>query len=138
MRHPTFQQIYMHLALDLAQRSTCERLKVGCVITSLDYRQIYAIGYNGNASGFPHRCDHADRPGACGCVHAEANAITNSMAPHGTPKVVFCTHGPSCVHCAKMLVNMGGVQQFYYYDRYRSEEGLEVFNTAGIGMTQVL
>ena len=54
---PTFEEIYLSLAFSLAERSTCKRLRVGTVITSTDYRKVLAVGYNGNASGLPNRCD---------------------------------------------------------------------------------
>jgi deoxycytidylate deaminase len=64
---PTFEAIYLAFAAQLAQRSTCGRLSVGCVITSTDFRYVYAVGYNGNAAGLKNGCDQ-DVPGACGCV----------------------------------------------------------------------
>lgn len=63
---PSFPEIYMRLAMELSRRSTCKRLQVGTVITSVDYRMVYAVGYNGNANGLPNECDR-DEPGNCGC-----------------------------------------------------------------------
>ncbi len=70
---PSFQEVYMDLATSIARRSTCvrtsssgERMAVGCVITSTDFRKVLAVGYNGNASGLPNQCD-STTPGACGC-----------------------------------------------------------------------
>lgn len=62
----SFEQIYMRLAQMMAERSTCARLHVGCVITSTDFRYVYGVGYNGNASGLPNGCD-SEEPGKCGC-----------------------------------------------------------------------
>lgn len=66
MSRPSFRSIYMRLALMMAERSTCQRLQVGCVITSVDFRYVYGVGYNGNASGLPNTCDRST-PGNCGC-----------------------------------------------------------------------
>lgn len=67
---PTFGEIYMRFALSMAERSTCLRgLKVGTVITSTDNRKVYAVGYNGNATGLPNQCDLTgpEAVGNCGC-----------------------------------------------------------------------
>lgn len=68
---PSFPDIYMRLAGSLAERSSCGRgLRVGCVISSPDYRKILAVGYNGNAAGLPNGCDDPTAVGACGCFLA--------------------------------------------------------------------
>lgn len=130
MSRPTFDVIWMGLAHKLSERGTCARLQVGCVIASLDNRQIYAIGYNGNAEGFPNCCDSVE-PGACGCLHAEDNAVINCTAPRGSLKLVYCTHLP-CVMCAKRLVNLGGVLRVFYATEYRLTASKEVFERARI------
>jgi len=125
----------MRMAGLLVGRSTCARLKVGCVIASADFRKVLAMGYNGNASGLPNLCD-SEEPGKCGCLHAEENAVINCDSPRHWPKIVFCTHEP-CKMCAKRLVNLGGVQKVYYNEPYRLHEGLEVFKLAGIPCEQM-
>lgn len=105
-------------------------MKVGCAIVSPDFRKVLSIGFNGNASGLPNECD-SDTPGACGCIHAEANAIVNCDAPRGTEKVVFCTHLP-CAACAKLLINLGNVQEVIYLNDYRIRRGLELLDIVGI------
>jgi len=57
MCRPTFEQVYMDFAIAISRRSTCKRLQVGAVITTTDFRKVLAIGYNGNASGLPNRCN---------------------------------------------------------------------------------
>ena len=113
MSRPSFHDIYMRLACLMSERSTClrtnsagELMKVGAAIVSADFRQVYAIGYNGNASGLPNRCD-SNEPGKCGCIHAETNAIVSCSAPRDESKVVFCTHLP-CTACAKLIIQLGG------------------------------
>jgi deoxycytidylate deaminase len=70
---PPFEEIYMKMAVEVSRRSTCRRtnsagelMKVGCVITTTDFRKVVALGYNGNASGLPNGCD-SEEPGKCGC-----------------------------------------------------------------------
>ena len=127
---PSFPTIYLQLAHTLAARSTCLRLQVGTVITSTDFRKVLAVGYNGNATGLPNRCDR-DEPGNCGCLHSEENAVINCDAPRSTEKVVFVTHLP-CVMCAKRLINLGNVRDVYYDLDYRLRDSLALLETVGI------
>ena len=132
---PSFEVLYMTLAFGLAQRSTCRRLSVGTVITTTDYRQVLAVGYNGNATGLANHCD-SDVPGSCGCLHSEENACINCQAPRSTPKVVFVTHLP-CVMCAKRMLNLGGVQRIYYSQEYRIATVRELLEKNGIQVTRL-
>jgi dCMP deaminase len=130
---PSFHSIYMTLAELLSERSTCQRLKVGCVITSTDFRKVLAVGYNGNVSKGRNTCDRhgAEAVGNCGCLHAEENAVINCDVPRVTPKIVFCTHLP-CEMCAKRLINLGGVTDVFYEQDYRVRTALPLFDDAGI------
>ncbi|NLN63224.1 MAG: hypothetical protein GX146_10140 [Myxococcales bacterium] len=132
---PSFETIYLRLAREIAARSTCVRLNVGTVITSTDYRKVLAIGYNGNATGLPNRCDR-NEPGNCGCLHSEENAVINCDAPRFLEKIVFVTHLP-CIMCAKRLINLGGVVKVYYADEYRSLDALHLFEQVGIAVEQI-
>lgn len=127
---PTFESIYMRLAQTLAERSTCVRLQVGTVITSTDFRKVLAVGYNGNATGLPNRCDR-DEPGNCGCLHSEENAVINCDAPRQVEKFVFVTHLP-CVACAKRLINLGNVKKVYYAEDYRLRDSVALLESVGI------
>ena len=127
---PSFPQIYLELAKTLAQRSTCNRLQVGTVITSTDFRKVLAVGYNGNATGLPNCCDR-DEPGNCGCLHSEENAVINCDSPRSVEKVVFVTHLP-CVACAKRLINLGNVKKVYYSEEYRLRDSLKILESVGI------
>jgi len=125
----------MRLAVTLAERSTCKRLKVGTVITSTDFRKVLAVGYNGNASGLHNGCDR-DEVGNCGCLHSEENAVINCDSPRSTEKVVFVTHLP-CAMCAKRLINLGNVRRVLYAHDYRSRDSVDLFAQVGITVSQV-
>jgi deoxycytidylate deaminase len=120
----------MTLAFGMAQRSTCSRLQVGTVITTTDYRQVLAVGYNGNATGLANGCDQ-DLPGACGCLHSEENACINCQAPRSLVKMAFVTHLP-CGMCAKRLINLGGLGRVYYSEDYRKRDSLALLAQANI------
>jgi dCMP deaminase len=101
----------MGIAAVTAQRATCRRRRVGCVLVNARY-QVIGTGYNGNARGLPHCLDHPC-PGMgalsgegldlCEAIHAEQNAIINC---HDANQIHACysTTEP-CVHCAKILMN---------------------------------
>lgn len=125
---PSFPEVFLRMAWLLSERSTCSRLHVGAVITTMDCRHVVGVGYNNNASGLPDQCDSAT-PGACGCLHAEENAAINCTTT--APKLVFTTHLP-CVMCAKRLINLGSVRRVYYSEDYRIREGLQVLEAAAI------
>lgn len=129
-RRPPFEEIFMDLAKSVSQRSTCARLNVGTAITSVDFRKVLAIGYNGNASGLHNGCDR-EGSGVCGCLHSENNAIINCDCPRSTEKIVFVTHVP-CQMCAKALINLGNVKKVYYANLYRDLTSLTFFDQVGI------
>lgn len=132
---PAFQGMNMGYAHGLARRSTCKRLQVGTMITSTDHCEIFAIGYNGTASGLPHNC-RADQPGNCGCLHSEDNAVAKCGVSRATPKLVYVTHLP-CEMCAKRFINMGGVQKVYYTNEYRDKTALSIFQQVGIPVERI-
>ena len=132
---PSFETIYMKLAMTMALRSTCKRLQVGTIITTVDFRKVLAVGYNGNASGLPNQCD-TQIPGQCGCLHSEENAAINCDSPRNVEKLVFVTHHP-CVYCAKRLINLGNVKKVHYLHDYRNSSARELFELVGIELEKV-
>jgi dCMP deaminase len=120
----------MNFAFDLAKRSTCHRLQVGAVVVSSDYTHVFGIGYNGNATGLPNRCD-GDTPGQCGCLHAEENALSKTNNGKEINKYLFTTHRP-CSYCAKRIINKGGIEKVFYSLKYRSEVGVNLLKDSGI------
>jgi dCMP deaminase len=125
---PPLYEVYMRMAEELAKRSTCSRLQVGTVITDAALENVVAIGYNGNARGFPNRCDSAT-PGGCGCIHSEQNALVKAPG-HLRGKVAFVTASP-CVMCAKLMIQ-ASVGHFFYREAYRNPEGVDVLQQGGV------
>ncbi len=121
-------EVYMRMAEELAKRSTCARLQVGTVITDGALEHVVALGYNGNARGFPNRCD-SQTPGACGCIHSEQNAVVKADG-HLREKVAFITASP-CVMCAKLLIQ-ANVKHVFFRNPYRKPDGLEVLQAGGV------
>jgi dCMP deaminase len=127
---PTWSDIYAEFATSLSRRSTCERLHVGCVITSWDHNRVLSIGYNGNYAGGPNMCDQSSVPGLCGCLHAEENALIKLDYNDHAEKRLYCTASP-CTQCAKRIIN-AGIRQVIYIDPYRTSGGRELLGKNGI------
>lgn len=125
---PPLYEVYMRMAEELAKRSTCARLQVGTVITDSTLENVVAIGYNGNARGFPNRCDSSEA-GKCGCIHSEMNALVKAPGQM-RDKVAFITASP-CVMCAKLMVQ-ASVAHLFYREPYRDSAGLEILERAGV------
>lgn len=119
---PPLLEVYMRMAEELAKRLTCARLQVGTVITDATLENVVAIGYNGNARGFPNQCDSGEA-GKCGCIHSEMNAFVKSLG-HLGEKVAFITASP-CVMCAKLIIQ-ANISHVFFRHRYRNPVGLEV------------
>lgn len=134
MKRPTFPEIYMRLAYDLSKRSTCKRLQVGAVICSVDYREIFALGYNGGPEGGFNDC-LSDEPGKCGHIHGEDNAC--NFAPARVGKIMIVTHFP-CPMCCVRMVNKKGFKKVIYSEIYRDTSGEEILKAAGIRIEQII
>lgn len=113
----------MNIAKLFAEKSTCDRARVGCVMVR-DGR-IISTGFNGSIAGQPH-CDddgHLLIEGHCiRTVHAEVNAIVFA-AKNGietNKAVVYTTHYP-CAQCTKLLI-VAGIKKIYYDIPYRMDE----------------
>lgn len=115
------------IAEKVAERATCERLKVGCVICK--DRTIVVTGYNGAPSGSPHcsqvGCDLLVRQdGGTHCkrsLHAEVNALLQAARyGHSVDGATIYIWGCiSCYDCAKCLVN-AGIKRLVYTGDYHN------------------
>ena len=123
-KRPSWDQYFMTITQQVAERSTCLRAKVGAVIVR--DRSIVATGYNGAPAGMPHCLDvgclvyesrNPDGEIEQNCfrtIHAEMNAITQA-ARNGSAirdADIYETHTP-CIHCMKVLINTGVKTVFY-------------------------
>lgn len=123
MSRPSRNITMLKVALDLAERSTCGRRKVGCVLTDVHGR-ILSTGHNGVAKGEPHCTEHPC-PGAscpsgmglelCEAIHAEQNAL---MFCPDVMKIHACyTTASPCITCVKMLMNTS-CQAIHFIEEY--------------------
>lgn len=118
-------EIYKKIVSILAESSTCDRAKVGCLI--LKDNRIISTGYNGSLPGDAHctEDDHILIDGHCvATVHAEQNALS-FMARNGIPSEgceLFCTHLP-CMICTKLIIQ-SGIKKVYYIHDYKNQDNL--------------
>ncbi|MRS12197.1 MAG: cytidine deaminase [Actinobacteria bacterium] len=141
MARPSWDEYFMAITDQVAERATCKRRKIGAVLVK--DKRILATGYNGVPSGLAH-CDEVgclrEQRGIpsgtqhelCRGIHAEQNAVIQA-ARHGIAidgATVYCTHQP-CVLCAKILIN-AGVKEIVFRDAYPDELACEMLAEAGI------
>lgn len=120
---PSWDAYFMATALLMASRSSCERLRVGCVIVSggVQKNRIIAAGYNGFLPGAPHN-SRVREGHEQATVHAEQNAICDA-ARRGVSMegaTAYITHFP-CINCAKIL-SAAGIRSVKYHSDYRNDE----------------
>jgi dCMP deaminase len=128
-QRPSKEEMFLQIAEVVATRSTCNRLAVGAVVTDWDMTTAKSLGYNGNARGLPNGCD-TETPGACGCLHAEDNALLKAPYENTGPLVLFCTHNP-CLTCAKRILNTR-IIKVIYRNEYRRVDGIILLRENGV------
>lgn len=153
---PTRDFALLQTASVWAERGTCSRAKVGCVI-SRDGR-ILVQGYNGAPAGLPN-CDHDCHCGfsepvyqppeahnlECsfrntGCtiaVHAEANSIAfaGRVGVRLDGSQMHSTRVP-CTNCAMLVIN-AGITRVAYIEDHRDMGGLDLLHRAFVKVTKV-
>ena len=128
MKRPSKQRHYLNIAREVAQRSTCFRVKIGAIIVRDD--AIVSTGYVGAPRGTKDcfergeclrdklNIPHGQRYELCRSVHAEQNAIINAartgvsilggdMYIWGEDKEGKIINAFPCFICKKMIINAG-------------------------------
>lgn len=130
---PSFDQIYIQMAILLAKRSTCSRSKVGCVIVSGDNSRVLSVGYNGGPKGLFNECQ-SEEPGKCAHLHAELNALLKLDYNDPSYKKMYVTMEP-CQNCAIACINTG-IKEIIYLNDYRLHDGILLLQRASIKTRQ--
>ena len=144
---PTWDQYFMIITQQVAERSTCTRAKVGAVIVR--DKNILATGYNGAPAGLPHCTElgclvyRSQTPtgeveeNCFRTIHAEINAIAQA-AKNGVSidnADIYITHSP-CMHCLKVLLNTG-IQRICFEKPYKLERMTWLLEPRPVEMVQV-
>ena len=136
---PTWDQYFIKIAMDVAERSTCDRAHVGAVLVR--DKRILTTGFNGSPSGQEH-CDtigHLLVDGHCvRTIHAETNAIIQAALHGVSTKGATCyvTHFP-CINCTKTLINAGIVRIVFTNDYRVDENALDFLHKAEVDLVKL-
>jgi dCMP deaminase len=142
---PSWDDYFLKIARDAAERSTCLRRHVGAVLVR--DKRILATGYNGAPRGVAHCLDvgclreemnvpSGQRHELCRGVHAEMNALLQ-CAYHGVEAgnaTLYSTSVP-CSLCSKMIIN-AGVRRVVYLGEYPDDLGRELLEAAGVELVR--
>ena len=121
---PSWNEYFTELIKITATRSSCQKLKVGCMLVK-DNR-IIAQGYNGHIAGCKHE-SHSRDGHEISTVHAEQNAITD-CAKRGVSCdgcISYITHYP-CLNCTKLLLS-AGIKEIIYIEDYNNDNLVKYF-----------
>lgn len=140
---PSWDEYFIKLVDEVAQRATCDRGKSGAIIVR--DKRILCTGYVGSPPGFPH-CDEAGhqlkkmleedgtiKHHCVRTIHAEQNAICQAakygISLNGT--TLYCTMEP-CRVCAMLIISVG-IEKVVAKNRYHAARETRVlFEQAGI------
>src|SRR5215813_890691 len=143
----SWHQYFLTITRDVAERSTCNRAKVGAVIVR--DKNILATGYNGAPAGLSHCTDvgcliyQSQTPtgeleeNCYRTIHAEINAIAQA-AKNGVSirdADIYITHTP-CIHCLKVLINTG-IRRIFYERDYKTHTLSEILRHSGVHLERV-
>ena len=146
-----FVQAHMKAAKVYADLSYAKRKKVGAVIVRDD--RILSIGYNGTPAGWDNCCEEPSsyrkwhgflqvtgtrlvtKPEV---LHAETNAIAKLAASteSGKGAALFIYPCSPCMECAK-LIYQSGINEVYFTEQYRNEDGVDFLKKAGVKVYQI-
>ncbi len=143
----SWDQYFLTITRQVAERSTCNRAKVGAVIVR--EKNILATGYNGSPAGLPHctevgcliyqsKTPSGETEENCyRTIHAEINAIAQA-AKNGVSirdAAIYVTHTP-CIHCMKVLINTG-IKHIFYEKEYKLYTVKELLGSAEVTLEKV-
>jgi dCMP deaminase len=143
----SWNSYFMNIAKMVAERSTCNRARIGAVIVK--EKNILATGYNGAPAGLPHcleegclvyvskNPDGEEEENCFRTIHAEINSIAQA-AKHGVSisgADIYVTASP-CYHCLKVLINVG-IKNIFYFKPYKIHNIQEMIDTAKVNLIQI-
>jgi len=144
---PSWDQYFLTITRQVAERSTCNRAKVGAVIVR--EKNILATGYNGAPAGLPHchevgcliyqsKTPTGENEENCyRTIHAEINAIAQA-AKNGVSirdADIYVTHTP-CIHCLKVLINTG-IKRIFYEKEYKLHTVSELLTSTDVTLQKI-
>ena len=146
MARPSWDEYFLRITEQVAERSTCLRRHVGAILVK--DKRILATGYNGAPRGLRH-CEEVgclreqlgappgERHELCRGLHAEQNAFLQaaSFGVSSEGATLYATVYP-CSLCAKMAVN-AGVQRIVTMGDYPDALSKEILEEAEVDVEVV-
>lgn len=130
--------VFKEMCLELSKLSHDSKMKVGSIIITDDFREVCAIGYNGNYKGGPNERESMET-GRSGFLHAEENCLLHLSKPFETRSrlIMICTHKP-CPMCAKRIAN-SDIKKVLYVNDYcgLGDSTNEIFERARVVCVQI-
>lgn len=120
---------WLNVAFDIAQRGTCIRRSVGCVLLDIHGR-VLSTGYNGPASGDPHCIDHpcagasaqtGASLGLCESIHAEENALLQCKDDQKI-HTAYCVASPCLDRCLRKFKGTSTMEIVFVYGYHDPDE----------------
>jgi len=116
----SWDEYFMNIAFEVAERSTCSRLHVGSVLVK--NKRIKATGYNGSPKGLVHcddsgcymKNDHCIRT-----IHSEVNCLLEAAPEEREQATLYITHSP-CPECQKLIITCA-IARVVYCGNYMSD-----------------
>lgn len=147
MSRPSRDEVYIKIAATIAERSTCARRNVGCILVNKD-GHVLATGYNGVPAGTAHcrdaflssnRCSSANAESgkdldSCKAIHAEQNALL--QCPDVREIDTCYTTTQPCIHCIKLLMNTG-CKRIVFSEPYSHHLAEQMWLESGREMVQI-
>lgn len=133
----SLDEYYLRMAFLAAQRGTCARRQVGCVLADEDGR-VLTIGYNGVPPGLRH-CTETPCAGArlprgmktvdqCGATHAEQSALI-ACADISRVRTCYTTVSP-CFSCVKLLLQTK-CERVVFAEEYNDSRPRDYWESSG-------
>ena len=126
-----WDQYFMSIAILASVRSSCNRLKVGCVLEK--NKRVISMGYNGFLPNANHNSIIVNNHEQA-TIHAEQNAISDA-ANRGisvNKSIAYITHYP-CVNCFKILV-ASGIEVIKYLNDYKNDSTIDQIINDGVNI----
>ena len=122
-----WDQYFMSIAILASVRSSCNRLKVGCVFVK--NKRVISMGYNGFLPNAKHNSivinNHEQAT-----IHAEQNAISDAANRGVSVKesTAYITHYP-CINCFKIIA-AAGIKNVKYLNDYKNNDIIELISNS--------
>lgn len=136
---PSWDDYFMTIADNLADRSNCIKLKVGAI--TVKNNRILSSGFNGTPNNLPNcfeggcpRCKSSSKQGenldSCICIHAEINCIIEVGKDKLEGACMYVTFFP-CLQCCKQIIQ-SGIKKVVFKNEYNSELSKALFKQSKI------